>query len=383
MLLSGAYHRVLRFAALATWALLGLPVILGFLRHKYHGFSSHDFTLWLLAFAVFGPALWLSSQLPAGRSQPIRIVALAFESVAALSMIYLLPGYFLGFLLVIVSWQLALFFSKATAILWAVLQTLVLLWIYAPTCDFGWGWAATGSYVGFQAFAMITAFVARSEATLRQDLGRTNAELQATRELLAESARGAERVKISGELHDLLGHQLTALNLHLEVARHKATPAVEDHIGQAQDISKDMLKDLRGVVGALSHSENIDVCRALDALTREVPLIEIHLTYPDHLHIEDTWKAQVLLRCVQEIITNALKHSGAQNLWITIAPASDGLEISARDDGRGSLQAAPGIGLSSMKRRLEDLGGRLHFESPPKAGFRISAWIPLGAEGTA
>jgi len=297
MVLSGASHRVLRFASLGTWALLGVPVVLGFLRHKYHGFSPRDFALWLFAFAVFGPALWFSSRLESGREGKIRLLALLLESMAALAMIDLLPGYFLGFLLVIVSWQLALFFSVPTATAWGVLQTAALLYIYAPTCDFGWGWAATGSYIGFQAFAMVSAFVARSEAALRQDLGRTNAELQAARELLAESARGAERVKIAEELHDLLGHSLTALSLHLEVASHKVNAEAKRPIEQAQNISKGMLGDIRGVVNALRRFENMDVRRALEALSRDMPHINVHVTCPANLEIDDAWRAEVLLRC--------------------------------------------------------------------------------------
>jgi signal transduction histidine kinase len=383
MLLSGMSHRVLRFAALGTWALLGFPVILGFFRQKYPGFSTHHFSIWLTAFLVFGPALWLSSELRGTRPQKKQVVALALQSIAALTMIDLVHGYYLGFLLVLVSWQLALFFSVFVATVLGVLQTAALIYIYAPRCDFGWGWAASGTYIGFQVFAMVTAFVARSEASLRQDLGRTNAELLATRELLSESARGAERIKISGELHDLLGHSLTALSLHLEVASHKANADAAKDIEKAQRISRAMLGDVRGVVSALRRFENMDVCRALEALTRDVPYIDVHLTCPQDLHIEDAWRAQVLLRCMQEIITNAMKHSGAKNLWIDIASVKDGLDISAHDDGRGNELILPGIGLSDMQSRFEEFGGRLTYGSAASHGFRIQAWLPLQLVGVA
>jgi signal transduction histidine kinase len=377
MLLPVAYHRVLRLAALGVWAVLAVPVVWGFIRHKYHHFPQSHFELWLIAFAIFGPALWLSSRIETRNRQFLKVAALAIETATALATIYLLPDYWMGFLLVIVSWQLALFFTMSTAILWALVQTALLLWIYVPTCNFGWGWAITTTYIGFQVFAMVTAFVARSEATLRQVLGRTNAELQATRELLAESARGAERVRIAGELHDLLGHNLTALSLHLEVASHKVDGDARQHIQHAQGISKSMLGDVRGVVTALRRFESMDVCRALNALIEGVPHIQIHLTYPDGLHIEDAERAQILLRCVQEIITNVLKHSGAEHLWIEIAPTEDGLELRARDDGKGQHQPIPGLGLSTMRERLEAVGGKLSFESQPKAGFRLSAWLPI------
>lgn len=375
-----AHHRVLRFAALGTWAVLAIPVVLGFVRHKYPHFSHLNFEIWLIAFAIFGPALWLSSRIDTKNHEFLRGAALAVETGTALVMIFLLPTYWIGFLLVIVAWQLALFFPLAIAVLWVAVQTILLLAIYVPTCDFGWGWAATITYLGFQVFAMVTAFVARSEAVLRRDLGRTNAELQATRELLTETARSAERVRIAGDLHDLLGHNLTALSLHLEVASHKVDGDAQKHIRQAQGIAKSMLGDVRGVVSALRRFENMDVRRALDALTQGIPQLQVHLEYPDGLHIEDAGRAQVLLRCVQETITNALKHSGASNLWIKIVSVKNGLEMHARDDGKGHPQPIPGLGLSNMRARLEELGGRLTVESQPRAGFCLNAWLPLAEE---
>jgi signal transduction histidine kinase len=73
--------------------------------------------------------------------------------------------------------------------------------------------------VGFQAFAVVTAFVADSEIRARTDLAGVNVELRAARELLAESNRASERLRISRELHHVMGHNLTALSIHLEVAR--------------------------------------------------------------------------------------------------------------------------------------------------------------------
>jgi signal transduction histidine kinase len=72
-------------------------------------------------------------------------------------------------------------------------------------------------YAGFSGFVFITSLVALQQMQAREDQRRLNAELRATRALLADSARVNERTRISRELHDLLGHHLTALSLNLEV----------------------------------------------------------------------------------------------------------------------------------------------------------------------
>ena len=85
----------------------------------------------------------------------------------------------------------------------------------------------------------------------RHGLAAANAELEATRELLAQSVRLAERARIARDLHDLLGHHLTALSLNLEIASHKADGEARERIDTAQSVTKLLLGDVRGVVGAL------------------------------------------------------------------------------------------------------------------------------------
>jgi signal transduction histidine kinase len=375
-----AHHRVLRYAGIGTWAALGAPLVVWLLYNPSY-LVKPPIAAGLLCFALFGPAFWFSSGREGQLPRWARVAAFAVETLVGLVSVFIFPSELMGFLLVIVSWQLALSFSMRTAIIWAAIQTVLLLLAYAPTKNFPWGWAAGWKYVGFQAFAMVTAFVARSEADSRRDLARTNAELEATRELLTESTRLAERARISRDLHDILGHNLTALSLHLEVACHKTEGEAQRYVRQAQAVSKAMLTDVREVVSTLRDLGTLDVRRALDALCEGLPQIQVHLRYPEGLHIEDSARAQILVRCVQEIITNAMKHSEAENLWIEIAGRDDSLEISAHDDGKGAQLPQAGLGLSGMRARLEEAGGRLSFDSQPNAGFRVSASLPLARQG--
>lgn len=78
-----------------------------------------------------------------------------------------------------------------------------------------------------------------------------------------------------------------------------------------------------------------------------------------------------------EIVTNAIRHAHAANLWIELTRVNGALTLVARDDGRGTQQIRPGHGLTGMRERLEIVGGRLEIHSEPAQGFRVQASIPL------
>jgi signal transduction histidine kinase len=114
-----------------------------------------------------------------------------------------------------------------------------------------------GNVCGFQVLALFSCFLAASEASARADLARANSELRATGELLANTSRLAERERISRELHDTLGHHLTALSLNLEAASHLAADNALAQIQRAQSVTKLLLSDVRGVVSALRGEDPI------------------------------------------------------------------------------------------------------------------------------
>lgn len=201
----------------------------------------------------------------------------------------------------------------------------------------------------------------------------------ATRLLLAESARVNERTRISRELHDLLGHHLTALSLNLEVAGHITEGQAQEHVRQAHTLAKLLLTDVREAVSQLRESGAIDLAAALRPLAERVPSLHIHLDMDDPLSVEDPERAHVLLRCTQEIITNAVRHAGARNLWINVAREHERIVISAHDDGVGGEveRILPGNGLRGMRERLAQHGGDLELSARRGAGFGLRLWLPV------
>ncbi|TDD44637.1 two-component sensor histidine kinase [Nonomuraea terrae] len=211
------------------------------------------------------------------------------------------------------------------------------------------------------------------EARMRQKLAEAHTELRTAGALLAESTRADERLRIARELHDLLGHQLTVLALELEVASHQATPPASEHVARARRLAGDLLADVRTTVGELRRRAP-DLRDTLERIVAELPEPVVHLTIDDAVEADEE-RTAALVRCVQEVVTNTIRHAAAGRLWIEItADEKGGLTFTARDDGRGADRIVPGNGLRGIAERAEALGGRAHFWA--ERGFHVVAEMP-------
>ena len=211
-------------------------------------------------------------------------------------------------------------------VVWLMLQHAALIPVFSRMEGYTPGLAVMQAmtYVGYSSFAMVIGLIAMQQAQAREEQRRLNAELRATRALLAESSRMSERVRISRELHDLLGHHLTALSLNLEVAGHLTEGKAQEHVRQSHTLAKLLLTDVREAVNEMRHDGAVDLSGAVRTLAEGVPALDIRLDMPDPLLVEDPEYAHVMLRCAQEIITNAVRHAGASTLWLSLGRTSRG-----------------------------------------------------------
>jgi len=370
---------LLASAGLGTWLVAGLPVLAEIAVQPAH-LGEARYGLWLAAFTGFGVAFWTVSRGGAGTEGRFRALVAA-QVLATLTCIILVPNGISSVLFVIVASQYAWLGSLRVALGLIALQTLVATVL--QTVSIGWSPVEAvfqaGIYLGFQTFALFSSHTALKEAAARERLAQVNAELRATQELLSESSRISERLRIARELHDLIGHHLTALSLNLEVASHllEGTEGKAlDHVRTSQVLAKGLLADVREVVSTVREGSGLDLAGALLTLTRDIPTPKVHLQVPDDLGIDDPQRAQVVLRCAQEAITNAVKHAGAQNLWLTLHRTEGGIRLEVKDDGRGATNLRRGHGLTGMRERLESLGGRLSVTSAPGQGFSLQAELP-------
>jgi signal transduction histidine kinase len=380
-----SHTRVLRLAGLFTWALVSLPLI-------YTQYAPEEGVLqpaageaiWLfVAYLTFGGCyFWLTRGLnAAGHTSWYDRLALLLLTVSALVVSYLSATGLGSILMMVAAGVIPWLLSRWVGVIWLVLSQLAVLPVYNLILGLPLFEALLQSllYGGFSMFIFVTSLVARQQTQAREEQRRLNAELRATRLLLAESARVNERTRISRELHDLLGHHLTALSLNLEVAGHITEGQAQEHVRQAHTLAKLLLTDVREAVSQLRESGAIDLAAALRPLTERVPSLDIHLQIDDPFSVEDPERAHVLLRCTQEIITNAVRHAGAHNLWINVERDAAQVVISAHDDGIGGdfEEIMPGNGLRGMRERLAQYGGVLDVSARSGEGFRLRASLPL------
>jgi signal transduction histidine kinase len=132
-------------------------------------------------------------------------------------------------------------------------------------------------------------------------------------------------------------------------------------------------------VSEMREERGIDLSHALRVLAEGVPALQVDLELPEDLAIDDPERAQVLLRCAQEIITNTVKHAGASRLSLKLSREDSRVRLQAADDGRGCDHALPGNGLRGMRERLSAYGGQLAIITAPGRGFALDVSIPLEA----
>ena len=231
-------------------------------------------------------------------------------------------------------------------------------------------------YGGFQAFAALTAGSMKKAQNVAEHLRLTNAELLATRALLAESARDGERLRVSRELHDVAGHKLTALSLNLELLRKESRSPPPRELNLAFELSQEILSDIRAVVSNLRHHDGIDLQEALTRLIAMFPTPVVSLRLQKGLRVSGTERAEALLRCAQEALPNAARHADAAHAYVTLTEDAHHVMLNIEDDGRFAGSLNFGNGLTGLKERIESIHGSIFIDRGSYGGCRMVARIP-------
>ncbi|MEV0614180.1 histidine kinase [Nonomuraea sp. NPDC050404] len=235
--------------------------------------------------------------------------------------------------------------------------------------------AATGTlfYLLIQVATVLSTTVTIREQRMRRELAEAHIELRAASVVLADTTRAHERLRISRELHDLIGHQLTALTLELEVARHQDGPAAREHVERANHVARDLLDNVRETVGQL-RADAPDLRESLTSVVRGIPGLDIDVRVDDDVQTAEE-QTMTLIRVVQEIVTNTIRHAEATSLRIDIERRPDGtVRLTSVDDGRGAARITPGNGLRGLAERIDAMGGDVRLDGSD--GFRVTAWMP-------
>lgn len=356
----------LYLAALLTWGAVALSL---------RGMGAHDVPLAWALMVVFLVAM-AAEGLPRFRGRPGAWVALAVEAASALGVCALATkGGAAPVLLVVLASQLAMGHSMRLALglvlLLDVALYLILLRAGHPAPLLG-----TLIYAGFQGFAMVVGHATRTAEAARDALAHVNADQLATRALMADAARDTERLRVARELHDVAGHTLTALNLNLRVLAADPGLAAREELQRAQQLTAELMEQIRGVVHAIRDARGLDLETALRALAAPMPDVRIEVDIAPDAHVQTLASADVLLRTVQEALTNAVRHGAARVVRVSVTRRGDALVVDIDDDGRLRGPLRMGNGLTGMRERVEALGGQVDVAPTARGGVGIHARVP-------
>ncbi|NTX63056.1 sensor histidine kinase [Myxococcus sp. CA051A] len=374
-------RRLLRVAGLLTWAVVGSPHAEDVLREPSLLSTPRELA-WLVAFLAFGLAYWWNARAEVEDRRGIPLMGV--QAVSALVIVATSRTGVDGALLAIVAAQAPELLPQRRAMLWVLAQSVALLLVFVSIYPLSRALLQALIFIGFQGFTLGSAVVMVREAEARGELARLHAELQSTQVLLAASEREGERLRIARELHDSLGHHLTALSLNLEAAAHTAkdTPSAE-HLRRAREAARMLLSEVRETVSALRDTP-APLLATLRQLAHHMPGLAVHLEVPETLALDSAEATHSLIRCVQEVLTNTLRHAHATQLWIRIVPTEEGgVRVMTRDDGRGARSPMPGAGLTGMRERFTRLGGRVDWRAEEGKGWELDAWLPAARRADA
>ncbi|WP_304452175.1 sensor histidine kinase [Nocardiopsis sp. YSL2] len=347
-----------------------------------------------LAAVVLLSALWLAVPWSAATGGRHRAAALCFY---AGTLYFLLWGGFPSFVLMMLAiCNAVLVFGTPAAV--AYIATVALT-VFVTVIVSPWQTPAAAllstALVAFQALAVLIVFGALMQARrgaqereeLMSELELAHGELRGYADRVRDLTVTAERTRMAREMHDSVGHHLTVINLALANAKRFRALRPEEawtEVDDAQRLAREALQDTRRWVRALrpltlDGRTGADAMRSL-AESLSGPDIDIGLTQDGEWPPISDETELACYRTLQEALTNALRHSGADRVLVRVR-CSDGIEVDVSDNGSGSTpdRLAGGGGLRGLRERIGAVGGDLSVEGRgPEGGVRLRARFPVG-----
>jgi signal transduction histidine kinase len=226
-----------------------------------------------------------------------------------------------------------------------------------------------------------------SERQTKERLANAHEQLRQYALQIEDLAAVQERNHIAREIHDSLGHTLTAQNIQLQTAMklwqrdpHKVQPFLE----QALRLATEAMREVRRSVSTLRTDswEDPPLDDAIASLVTDFRQ-GTGISVDTQLNIQASMSPQVgktLYRVLQEALTNISKHAQATHVAIAVSTISTDVRLTIADNGRGFRpdgKTQNKFGLQGMRERVAAIGGILHLETEPGAGCRITIELPL------
>jgi len=211
----------------------------------------------------------------------------------------------------------------------------------------------------FQFFAIYAMSTARAETLAREALAITHQQLLNAQGKLAEQAADGERLRIARDLHDSLGHHLTALVIQLQVAEYQADNAHKTQLAHCHQLAKQLLQDIRHSVSQLREPQKPHLASQCRALAQNFPQLALDCRISADLEL-DPLSTSLMFRVCQEALTNSIRHGHASTASVEVWRHQQQLHLRYLDNGRCTQwPLQEGNGLRGMRERIEEAGGLL------------------------
>ena len=165
------------------------------------------------------------------------------------------------------------------------------------------------------------------------------------------------------------------MTINLQVASRIIQGEAKEKIETCHSLAKLLLSDVREAVSEIREKSDVELKKALLALFDNLPRLKVRLHFDDDLNINEVNTADTIIKCVQECLTNTLKHSTADVLVLEVNKAERGIAVNISDNGKLIRHFNMGNGLKGMAERLSLIGGHVNFTHDNK-GFLTSISIP-------
>jgi signal transduction histidine kinase len=224
----------------------------------------------------------------------------------------------------------------------------------------------------------------------------TQRHAQASRDVLAAkllAAQEVERSRFARDLHDELGHQVVLLDAALDTAMRQRWSRT--HSLSTLRAARSKLQEIAASIHALAHRLHpaklrlLGLKATLQALCRDIGIEadkDVRFEARDVPDDIDETVTVSLFRVTQEALQNAVKHSGARTITVELTGVGDALRLRIADDGGGFdplTVPSAGLGLMTMRERVELLGGTLSITTAPARGTTIDLTVDRKEHGTA
>jgi signal transduction histidine kinase len=252
-------------------------------------------------------------------------------------------------------------------------------------------WVGAPSFFATQILVFMFTELAVEEENARIEVEKIASELSGANESLKEYAKQVEeltltkeRNRLAREIHDGLGHSLTTIHMQIKAARailDKDPGKASETLGLAQELTKEALTDVRDSVSTLrlAAGEEEPLSVKIDKLVKYSQVTGMEVTFvtsgtPRALKPQIEW---TLFRACQEGVNNAIKHSNASKVSVSLDYRKKSwVDLVIQDNGKGIVTSDSGFGLRSLKERVQLVNGRLEIITSQGSGVQLHIEVP-------